>query len=331
MEPIHMEPIHMEPIHMEPIHMEPIHMFTSPPSLCSHIYVQVSGAAVWQPMRQAIVAALNKQKVPNTLNILATEYISADVVCLQEVSAAFIDEANGNAKISERFHVVAPHELDGKRDQNSCIFLSKAKFPDGDKAVEITADIEANFPKGVKVPVAKGDIIALNVADVDGNVYVIASFHGDTNGLATIPVLTAFDKTVGGSGKKLIFGMDANTYEKVDLKKRDKQDVGEFGEFFVGLGYSSNQGDVPDRTNYNTYNARTYLQPQLNKACKSQEKKECGDVNPKDFILFKKDTYGVESTKKDNTGNGEYLEDTPFPTLTFPSDHGVLSAVLQEK
>jgi hypothetical protein len=51
---------------------------------------------------------------------------------------------------------------------------------------------------------------------------------------------------------------------------------------------------------------RTYLQPQLNKACKQSEKRLNGDVNPKDFILFPKDTFRVVSTWKDNTGNKQY-------------------------
>ena len=130
--------------------------------------------------------------------------------------------------------------------------------------------------------------------------------------------------------RKLIFGLDANTYERVGPKK-DKQDVGEFGEFYGSLGYTSCWGDVPDRTNYTTFNARTYLQTQLNKACKSSEKKECGDVNPKDFILFNKNQWVVETTIKDNTGVREYRENVPFPSLDFPSDHGLLRTVLIEK
>jgi len=73
------------------------------------------------------------------------------------------------------------------------------------------------------------------------------------------------------------------------------------------------------------------LQPQLNKACKSSEKRERGDVNPKDFIVFKKKDFAVEETIKDNTGKREYIEDMAFPTLQFPSDHGVLSTVLKFK
>jgi hypothetical protein len=45
------------------------------------------------------------------------------------------------------------------------------------------------------------------------------------------------------------------------------------------------------------------LQPQLNKACKSTEKRECGDVNPKDFIIFAKDAFSVEKMWKVRLSN----------------------------
>ncbi|GMI39894.1 hypothetical protein TeGR_g9472 [Tetraparma gracilis] len=299
-----------------------------------HMLNSVSGPEVWQPMRREIVEALNRKKVPNTLKIIAGQYANMDIVCLQEVSAAFIGDASANPTIASNFHIVAPHELDGKRDQNSVILLSKARFPDAPPAsAELTAAVEANFPPGPKPPVAKGDIIAITVKDAFGDDYVVASFHGDTNGLATVPVLNALDAAVKKdpalAGHDVVFGLDANTYEKVTKSPPDKQDVMLFGQEYVKLGYSSNWGDVPSPTQYTTYNARTYLQPQLNKACRSAEKKECGDVNPKDFILFKKAGWSVESMAKDNTGKGTYVEDMPFPTLEFPSDHGVLSTVLK--
>ena len=111
--------------------------------------------------------------------------------------------------------------------------------------------------------------------------------------------------------------------------KKEKQDVLEFGQHYVGHGLTSCWGDVPDPTNYTTYNSRTYLQPQLNKACKKSDKRSNGDVNPKDFILFGKNDFAVESMWKDNTGKKEYIDEMPFPTMAFPSDHGVLAAVLK--
>ena len=53
-----------------------------------------------------------------------------------------------------------------------------------------------------------------------------------------------------------------------------------------------------------------------------------GDKNPKDAILFHRNDFTVLSTKKDNTGSRDFTEGMVFPTLDFPSDHGITSTVL---
>jgi len=55
-----------------------------------------------------------------------------------------------------------------------------------------------------------------------------------------------------------------------------------------------------------------------------------GDKNPKDFILFFNADYRVIETTKDNTGKLKYIEGMVFPTLAFPSDHGITSSILEE-
>ena len=69
---------------------------------------------------------------------------------------------------------------------------------------------------------------------------------------------------------RLVFGLDANTYAKHSEGK--KQGVTEFARDFVSKGYSSCWGDAPDPTNHTTFNARTFLQAQLQKAARSSEK-----------------------------------------------------------
>ena len=178
--------------------------------------------------------------------------------------------------------------------------------------------------------------MAIVTENVDGEPYVIASFHGDTNGLATIPVTNAVANAMANvknkeffpPNHKLIFGLDANTYEG---KPNSKQDVMEYGTSYVSNGFTSCWGDVPQKSNYTTYNARTFLQPQLNKACRQSEKRSKGDVNPKDFILFHKKYFQTVETWKDNTGEKRYIEDMPFPTMKFPSDHGILSTIIEPK
>lgn len=299
-------------------------------SILVHMMNTVSTPDEWQPLKETMVDALNKKKVPNTLKILEEVYSSSDIITLQEVSADFIGKAK-DGDLGEKYHVIAPVAMDAVRDQNSVIMLNKSKFASIEGLKEISSDVSNAFPKGVKVPVANGDILAISVDDVDGKGYVIASFHGDTNGLATIPVLDAIVKTMKDTptlkDRSLIFGLDANTYENFVQDKT--QDVMEFGKSFVSHDLTSCWGDIPQASNYTTYNARTYLQPQLNKACKSNEKRQKGDINPKDFILFDSGKFDVVKTWKDNTGEMEYIEDMAFPTLKFPSDHGVLATILK--
>jgi len=294
-----------------------------------HMMNTVSTPSEWQQLKKVMVENLNKKKVPHTMQILETTYIDSDIITLQEVSSSFIDQARAS-KLGQKFHIVAPVDLDAVRDQNSVICLNKKTFPNG-IGVEISSLVSDAFPAGVDVPVAKGDILAITATNKKGMKFVIASFHGDTNGLATKPVLDAAVKVLESdsklAGHELIFGMDANTYEHA--KPGKQQDVLDFGRNYVSHGLTSCWGDVPNPANYTTFNSRTYLQPQLNKACKIDEKRKNGDVNPKDFILFRKSSFSVVHTWKDNTGRKEYIEDTAFPTLEFPSDHGILATIIE--
>jgi hypothetical protein len=299
-----------------------------------HMMNSVAEPDVWQPLKKSMVENLNKKKVPHTLEILEKEYSESDIITLQEVSSAFINLARESPILSQKFHIISSNDINTARDQNSIICLNKATFP-SDQYNEITQYVEAQFGDK-KPPVAPGDIIVITTENAAGEPFVIASFHGDTNGLATIPVTDAIVKAMKNGTvptvterHKLIFGLDANTYEKA--KPTKQQDVMEYGKSFVKHGLTSCWGDLPNPSNYTTYNARTYLQPQLNKACKQSEKRLNGDVNPKDFILFPKDTFKVVSTWKDNTGTKQYTEDMAFPTLEFPSDHGILSTIIEWK
>jgi len=294
-----------------------------------HMMNTVSEPAVWQSLKKTMVENLNRLKVPHTLDILESTYRPSDIITLQEVSASFIDQARRRS-LGQHFWIVSPGDLDAVRDQNSVIFLKKETFPAGPSA-EITAIVENSFEGDAEVPIARGDILAITATDRDGIPFVIASFHGDTNGLATKPVLSAIMKAMSMDSTltthQLVFGLDANTYEKA--KPGKQQDVLEWGEHFVSYGLTSCWGDKPNPSNYTTFNSRTYLQPQLNKACKKSDKRANGDVNPKDFILFGKKDFKVTRTWKDNTGNKDYIEGMAFPTLKFPSDHGVLATVIE--
>ena len=59
-----------------------------------------------------------------------------------------------------------------------------------------------------------------------------------------------------------------------------------FVDEFRKLGYSSSWGGDHSAVGYTSFCARTFLQPQLQKAVRITERKTRGDVNLKDFVLF---------------------------------------------
>jgi hypothetical protein len=151
-----------------------------------HMMNTVSKPDEWQHLKQVMVENLNKKKVPHTMEILETTYVESDIITLQEVSSSFIDQARAST-LGKHFHVIAPIDLDAVRDQNSVICLNKKTFPDG-MGVEISSLVSDAFPEGAAVPVANGDILAITAKSKTGTSFVIASFHGDTNGLAVSKV-----------------------------------------------------------------------------------------------------------------------------------------------
>jgi hypothetical protein len=50
---------------------------------------------------------------------------------------------------------------------------------------------------------------------------------------------------------------------------------------------------------------------------------------PQDYILFAANQLKTRAVFKDNTGKKKYTEGMVFPTLAFPSDHGILGATLE--
>mmetsp|Transcript_29161 Transcript_29161/g.67113 ORF Transcript_29161/g.67113 Transcript_29161/m.67113 type:complete len:574 (-) Transcript_29161:145-1866(-) len=297
----------------------------------------------WMNVKKRIMDSLYKQKAARQLAILEGVYAGIDVYCLQEVAATFHDSFESSA-LAETHTFVLPQHLDGKRDQNSIVVLRKGVF-EVESVIEVTDQVVAHFPQKYKL--ADGDLLAITftgagkLAAEDGTErnYMVVSFHGDTDGLLTGPVLQAVDEVVRDEfpGHILLLGFDANLYIE---EKGAKITLPKFMQTAKQLGYTSCFGDDPDpKQCRTTCNARTFLQPQLNKAIRYEDRVQHGDSNPKDIILFKSwqlqivadSSHSALNPMKDNTGKLEYLEDTIFPSLEFPSDHAVVAALLKMK
>lgn len=166
----------------------------------------------WQPLRQEMCENLNTKKNDISASILNNYYGNHDVIFLQEVSKSFVNNIKApnapalnpmhheSRTLSHDFHIHTPssmfHSADGgSRDQNSVILLKKFRYVD---VVDVTSDVMSSLlPKKHRqlksVPVAEGDLLVLSAYDTRTKAkYLFASFHGDTNGLATVPVVSCY-------------------------------------------------------------------------------------------------------------------------------------------
>jgi len=275
-------------------------------------------AGTWLPIKQSIVEAIFSKKTRNTLNILKSVYAGVDVICLQECS---VDFGTGDSLL-ERYHKIVPCNADPDRAQNSLLLLRKKTFPK-----DVFVDLTSEALTGLE-GVAKGDLVLVRTRTASGMDVLLGSFHGDTNGLKSKPVVSAVASVLEKQEVKccLIFGLDANTYLK---KEEGWQAVDDFVAHCSSLGMRSCWPEDKCMADCcTTCHARTFLQTQFNKAIRKADLLIQGDVSPKDHILISNGDFDVTACNKDNTGRRLYLEKTPFPSLDFPSDHAVVSTVL---
>lgn len=225
----------------------------------------------WHRIKMSLVAALHKNKFSKIFEILESPmYICCDAIFLQEVAAAMVHHLQEHPSIQSGFHILSPESLDGKRDQNSIILLSKSRFhvvglsPVTSWEGEITSQVSALLSD--KAAVADGDLFVVRCVmkptasqqsessshrQSSHRRFILASFHGDTDGMVTIPVIDAIHKYLRLSELDelevpgpifvhrplLIVGMDANTYKIHDEGKR--QGVIEFARHLAGLNLAT--------------------------------------------------------------------------------------------
>ncbi|CAK0853116.1 unnamed protein product [Prorocentrum cordatum] len=76
---------------------------------------------------------------------------------------------------------------------------------------------------------------------------------------------------------------------------------------------------------WTTFKARTFVQPQLQKAVRSENLSTEADMGPEDHILAKGAASIFVAVERDTTGDHHFL-DAPLPTESFPSDHAIVAA-----
>lgn len=85
---------------------------------------QLGGANRWHKLKLSMCEALSTKKGEKTLQILQQTYRDADIVFLQEVAAEWL-RMFSDSKMSKDFQVLAPGQMDSKRNQNSVIMVAR--------------------------------------------------------------------------------------------------------------------------------------------------------------------------------------------------------------
>jgi hypothetical protein len=249
------------------------------------IHILNTVAPDWERTRRLLCDALINGKSARVCAILANAYHDADVVFIQEAAAIFARQFAESPDLSARFRLVLPHSLDGKRDQNSLILLSRRRF--GDAAAE-DADLTPHVLAALGGPswVAPGDLLVAAARSADGVRFLLASFHGDSNGLSTQPVVRAVRELAAEAhpDRVLLLGIDANTHSRA--ADAYLLSVAGFRDFLAAQGLVSAWGPDPDPAAlWTTCTARTYLQTQLNKAIPLAECASESRRNLRDWIV----------------------------------------------
>ena len=74
---------------------------------------------------------------------------------------------------------------------------------------------------------------------------------------------------------------------------------------------------------WTTFKARTFLQPQFQKAVLSSRLQEEADMGPKDHLIVPEGCVFLRTTR-DTTGDETFVNQ-PLPTKQFPSDHAIVT------
>ena len=276
--------------------------------------------------KMSICEALVTTKSERTLKVLEGDaYADADVICLQECRArsrACCARARRSLSASPCLSPPTPTRCATRtRSCSSPRARSRAsRAPCRARARARRARGRRSRP-ATRVPRDAGRRRRAQ----DGCARVVPRRH---ERLASTPVVAA----VRASGReRRPLGLDANTYTEPDPKGA-KKFVDEPAECAAGDAPLAHSWEGPPEGWRTTLNARTFLQPQLNKAVKYAERatSKLTDHNPKDFILFSAGVIeGVGACVRDNTGRKEFIEGMDIPSLTFPSDHAVVSCTVR--
>ena len=274
--------------------------------------------------------------------------------------------------------------LASDRNQNSTILIRRGWLSAVEEVTAQIVDGAAARGEAHTIACADGDLFAIIGTERDAKrgsetEWLLVSFHGDSNGLATPRVVAAIDAFAAARcpTHRLVIGLDANAWNS------SKAGVMSYDAFLLALDAASlvthlhkevtGAGAAAGTTAGGTTGpgartasaamppavesaissniARTHLQPQFHKAIFHADVRTHSSAKPCDYVLFRAAQFASLSAldpvvpasaaaagsgaqcggHRDNTGCGAFREGQLCPTLTYPSDHCIVSACLVPK
>eukprot|EP00949_MAST-11_sp_MAST-11-sp1_P000040 g40.t1 len=250
-------------------------------------------------LRLAICDNIVSQKSAATIDIIAHDLSGCDVVGLQEVNQDLLRRIRSSHGIVQNFHIRVPENAGGN-SQISLLLLRKTLFSDKENVTFVV--FEDADCRDYLVP---GDIHAVMAfTDVTGPL-LLASFHGDTGGRSTLPVLIRAKQLSDQTNASFIGMIDANAHADA---RGGKLSIDLMDTFLQNHDMRSCWPE-PTPT---TYNTRTLLQPQIYKA-------DTTDRHPKDHIVI----FGANAQFNSGKRLPEELMHR-IPSGIFPSDHAIV-------
>lgn len=277
---------------------------------CMLHLVQSTGEP-WFALKTALLA-IQKQRQEALLALI----LSSPTVhgwCLQECSAEFLEALKQRqTALGDRYMIVAPQAT----TQFSAILLNR-------QWVHSIKNFEPSTPVS--------GLVAAEIVAMDGNQFIIASGHADSDGHSTAQMMEALREKVPAL-TTVIVGIDANVFSTTKAKPTQLS-WSRFQTLCREGGWVNTwecHGAFCD-TNYTTHNARTFVQPQFHKAVAPAQIQTHGNQHPKDHFLLFGDTEWNTSTKKFNChkkGRLSWHSLAVFPNEHYPCDHALVQLEL---
>ena len=131
----------------------------------------------------------------------------------QEAAAILCQTVTQHEALSSHFALLQPRQLDGKRDQNSLVFVARKTF-ELSTWTDVTERVLGHLCGTFLSP---GDLFVMSIRDQSGAWWLLASFHGDSNGLSSQPAMSALNEVAKAEFPShiLLVGVDANTHSVV--------------------------------------------------------------------------------------------------------------------